>query len=312
MLGDVLMKPVIETRGISKRYKNFQAVNDVSISIDKEEIYGFIGLNGSGKTTTIRMLLGMIKPSAGVCHIKGEKVSPSNHQIWRSVGHIVETPHSYPELTVRENLEIFRRLKLVEAAEAVDKVMNQLNLARYADKKAGNLSLGNAQRLGIAKALIHSPDIMILDEPMNGLDPSGIVEVRELLQDLAFNKGVTILLSSHQLSEVAIIATKIGIIHEGSLIEEISTNKLNVLLDQQLIVGTRDNQSAQKSLENAGYISKINHHGLIEISDERAIQKPDDISRLLVNNGYPPTKLMIQERNLESYFLKSIEKGGDR
>src|SRR5699024_7356346 len=209
------MEPVIETHGISKRYKNFQAVKDVSISIDKGEIYGFIGLNGSGKTTTIRMLLGMIKPSTGVCHIKGKKVTSSNHEIWKSVGHIVETPHSYPELTVTENLEICRRLRLVEDSSAVDKVMAQLNLTRYANKKAGNLSLGNAQRLGIAKALIHSPDILILDEPMNGLDPSGIVEVRELLQDLAFNKGVTILLSSHQLNEVAMIATTIGIIHEG-------------------------------------------------------------------------------------------------
>lgn len=305
------MEPVIETRGISKRYKNFQAVKDVSISIDKGEIYGFIGLNGSGKTTTIRMMLGMIKPTAGVCHIKGEKVSPTNHRIWRSVGHIVETPYAYPELTVKENLNIFSRLKRVEGTDAVDKVMDQLNLTRYANKKAGHLSLGNAQRLGIAKALIHSPDILILDEPMNGLDPSGIVEVRELLQDLVFNKGVTILLSSHQLSEVAMIATKIGIINEGSLIKEISTNTLNALLDQQLIVDTRDNQGAQALFENMGYLSKINNHGLIEVSDERAIQTPDEISQLLVNNGHPPTKLMVRERNLESYFLKTIEKGGD-
>lgn len=306
------MEPVIETHGISKRYKNFQAVKDVSISIDKGEIYGFIGLNGSGKTTTIRMLLGMIKPSTGVCHIKGEKVTPSNHEIWKSVGHIVETPHSYPELTVTENLEICRRLRLVEDSSAVDKVMAQLNLTRYANKKAGNLSMGNAQRLGIAKALIHSPDILILDEPMNGLDPSGIVEVRELLQNLAFNKGVTVLLSSHQLNEVAMIATTIGIIHEGSLIEGISKNRLNALLDQQLIVDTLDNQSARSSLENAGHLSKINSHGLIEISSEHAIQNPDEISRLLVDNGFPPTRLMVQEKGLESYFLKTIEKGGEK
>ena len=239
-------------------------------------------------------------------------MTPSNQQIWKSVGHIVETPHSYPELTVTENLEIFRRLRLVKDFNVVQKVMEQLNLTRYADKKAGNLSMGNAQRLGIAKALIHSPDILILDEPMNGLDPSGIVEVRELLQDLAFNKGVTILLSSHQLNEVAMIATTIGIIHEGSLIEGISTNILNALLDQQLIVDTLDNQSARSSLENAGYLSKINSHGLIEINNEHAIQNPDEISRLLVDNGFPPTKLMVQEKDLESYFLKTIEKGGER
>lgn len=303
------MQSVIETRGVSKRYKDFHAVKDVSISIDKGEIYGFIGLNGSGKTTMIRMMLGMVRPSAGACYINGEKVSPGNHHIWKSVGHIVETPHSYPELTVTENLEICRRLRLAADSDVVREVMAELNLTRYAEKKAKNLSLGNAQRLGIAKALIHSPEILILDEPMNGLDPSGIVEVRELLQDLASKRGVTILLSSHQLSEVAIIATKIGIIHEGRLTEEISSNKLNVLLDPRLIVDTRDNPSAHSILFNAGYLSRINPEGCIEIGDETAIRKPDEISRLLVDNGFPPIRLTVKEKHLESYFLKTIEEG---
>jgi len=172
------LRTVIQTNRISKNYKDFQAVKEVSFSICKGEIYGFIGLNGAGKTTIIRMMLGMIKPTQGTCYIKGEKVTSTNHRIWKSVGHIVETPQAYPELTVQENLEIFKRIRLNSDPDIVLKVMEQLHLTRYAQTKAGNLSLGNSQRLGIAKALLHSPEILILDEPMNGLDPSGIVEIR--------------------------------------------------------------------------------------------------------------------------------------
>ncbi|WP_246516542.1 ABC transporter ATP-binding protein [Salicibibacter cibarius] len=305
------MRTVIKSNRISKNYKGFQAVKDVSLNICEGEIYGFIGLNGSGKTTTIRMLLGMIKPTEGTCYIKGKKITSTNHRIWRSVGHIVETPPCYPELTVLENLTIFRRIRLISDTDIVPKVMEQLHLTRYAQKKAGTLSLGNAQRLGIAKALLHSPEILILDEPMNGLDPSGIVEIRKLLQDLAFNRGVTILMSSHLLSEVAKIATKIGIIHNGRLIQEIESIKLSDLLNQQLVIDTRNNQSAISQLTTAGYISKINNKGLIETTDRRAIQDPDKISRLLVYKGFPPTKLTVKEENLESHFLNIIERGGE-
>src|SRR5690625_686489 len=237
------MHQAIQTNQLSKSYKGFQAVENVSLTIKKGEIYGFIGLNGAGKTTTIRMLLGMIRPTHGTCYIKGEKVSLINNHMWKNVGYMVETPHFYPELTVEENLDIFRRLRLISNRDIVLKVMDQLHLTRYAQKKAKNLSLGNAQRLGIAKALLHSPEILILDEPVNGLDPAGIVEIRELLQDLAFNKGVTILISSHLLSEIAKIATNIGVIHEGKLIQEIESNKLNELLNRRLTIDTRDRKS---------------------------------------------------------------------
>src|SRR5690625_812506 len=235
------MYPVIQTKQLSKSYKGFQAVKNITLNIHKGEIYGFIGLNGAGKTTTIRMLLGLIKPTHGTSYINGKKITSTNYQIWDHVGHIVETPHSYPELTVKENLEIFQQLRMVLEPHAVPKVMDQLHLSRYAQTKAGNLSLGNAQRLGIAKALLHSPEILILDEPMNGLDPAGIMEIRELLQDLAFSKGVTILISSHLLSEITKIATKVGIIHEGQMIQEIKSNTLNQLLHKHLAIDTRNN-----------------------------------------------------------------------
>ncbi len=180
------MHEMIQTHHLSKYYKGFPAANNISLCISKGEIYGFIGLNGAGKTTTIRMLLGMIRPTEGSCYLDGRKVN-TGHRIWKKVGYLVEAPFSYPELTVQENLEIFRRLRLIPDPQAVTRVIHLLGLTCYAQKKAKDLSLGNAQRLGIAKALLHMPEILILDEPINGLDPSGIVEIRKMLRDLAFN-----------------------------------------------------------------------------------------------------------------------------
>lgn len=305
------MDIAIQTSQLTKAYKGFHAVNGVSIKVNKGEIYGFIGLNGAGKTTTIRMLLGMVRPTQGSCYINGEKVSLFNHKIWDKVGYMVETPHSYPELTVEENLEIYRRLRLISDQTAVTKVMRLLNLSQYANKKAKNLSLGNAQRLGIAKALLPNPNILILDEPVNGLDPAGIVEIRELLHDLAFNKSVAILISSHLLSEVAKIATKIGILDRGQLLQEIESDELNQLLNHQLLVNTYDNQAAVAKLSSSGYSTVINDQGLIEINDNQAIQHPDEISRLLVYEGLPPIKLAVEEEDLESYFLRTIKRKGE-
>ena len=197
------METIIATEKITKRYKDVVAVSDLSLNVRKGEIYGFLGLNGAGKTTTIRMLLGMINPASGKAFINGKKVYAGNHELWKEIGYLVEVPYSYPNLTVRENLEIIRRLRLLPDNSAVDRIIDQLKLNAYANRKAKNLSLGNAQRLGLAKALIHNPQILILDEPSNGLDPAGIFEIREFLQDLAKNHGVTIFISSHILGEIS-------------------------------------------------------------------------------------------------------------
>jgi|WetSurMetagenome_2_1015567.scaffolds.fasta_scaffold268286_1 ABC-2 type transport system ATP-binding protein len=217
--------PIVAT-GLSKRFGDVQAVDNLSLSIRKGEIYGFLGLNGAGKTTTIRMLLGMIRPSAGSISLFGTEIHAGVTSVWYRVGYMVETPHAYNDLTVKENLEMIRRLRHVEDSRAVEKIIKQLGLGHYANRRAKTLSLGNAQRLGLAKALIHQPDLLMLDEPANALDPAGIVEVRNLLRGLANDLGVTIFISSHILSEVARLATRIGIIHEGKLIKEIETSEL--------------------------------------------------------------------------------------
>jgi ABC-2 type transport system ATP-binding protein len=167
------------------------------------------------------MLLGMIRPDSGRAFIDGKRVNAGNTGLWKEVGYLVEMPFAYPNLTVRENLEMMRRLRQVEDKQAVDRVIDQLRLKPYADRKTKTLSLGNAQRLGVAKALLHDPALLILDEPSNGFDPEGIFEIREMLTDLSQNQGTTIFLSSHILGEISKFATRIGIIHNGILIEEV-------------------------------------------------------------------------------------------
>lgn len=277
------MNEIINTINLSKHYGKVRAVENVDLSVNKGEIFALLGLNGAGKTTMIRMLLGMIAPTSGQCFINGKKVSVSNISIWNDVGYIVETPYAYPALTVRENLEIFRKLRGIKDKKCVDWIIDKLKLENYASRKVKHLSLGNAQRLGIAKALIHKPQILILDEPTNGLDPAGIVEVRELLQELVRDSGATVFISSHKLDEISKIATNIAIIHEGKLIKEINASQLEKQLKKSLV---------------------------LEIQSEDALKNPEKVIKLLVNEGYPETVLKVEKEDLETYFLRTIKEAG--
>lgn len=299
---------IIYTNQLSKSYQNFQAVNQVSLRVKKGEVYGFLGLNGAGKTTTIRMLLGMIQPTSGSCFINGERVSAGNNKLWKQVGYMVETPFAYPELTVRENLEIFRKLHQIKIS-AVTRVIERLNLTSFVNKKAKYLSMGNAQRLGIAKALLHEPNVLLLDEPTNGLDPSGIVEIRELLLELA-SKGTTVFISSHILGEIAKIATKIGIIHHGRLIQELTKEQLEQNRITKLIVKTRDRKNTVSFLNSLGYMVRENEEEAMEIIDREAIKKPDELVSKLVHANYPPTMIFVEEEDLEAYFLRVVGENG--
>ena len=299
------MSFAIETNQLSKRFRDVLAVDSVNLSVKRGEIYGFLGLNGAGKTTTIRSLLGMIRPTSGEVRVLGQAVGPNGQGPWNEVGHLVETPSAYPELTVQENLEIARRLHYVTDSNATTRIMKELDLTPYKDRKAGTLSMGNLQRLGLARALLHEPDLLILDEPANGLDPAGIVEIRKLLESLAQEKGVTIFMSSHILTEVDRLATRIGIIHKGRLIEELDTNQIEKLRARRLAVKARDLTAAQFSLQSAGYeLSTID--GRILLDDEHAIEHPDDIAHILVNAGTPPTHLALEQQNLEEHFMQII------
>lgn len=300
----------IETNGLVKRYGDVTAVDRLSLQVKRGEIYAFLGLNGAGKTTTIRMLLGMIKPTAGTATVLGKRVRQGSQEPWASVGYLVEAPRAYPELTVYENLEVARSLHPGTPPTAIRQVIERLALGAYADRRAGILSQGNAQRLGLAKALLHSPELLILDEPANGLDPAGIVEIRELLLDLTREQGTTVLMSSHILGEVSRLAQRIGIIHRGHLIQELDADELKRNRRKRLLLRTRNLDAACAALAAAGHIPAITEGSALALTDAAAIDCPDAIATLLVHAGTPPTELVVEEEDLEHFFLRLIGPDG--
>jgi len=300
----------IETEDLGKSYGDVRAVEHLSLRVAQGEIYAFLGLNGAGKTTTIRMLLGMIKPTTGYARVLQTRVHLGNREPWGSVGYMVEDPHAYPELTVFENLEVARRLHPGTPPKAVGQMIERLGLAAYANRRAGTLSHGNAQRLGLAKSMIHNPVLLILDEPANGLDPAGIVEIRELLIDLTSVHGGTVFMSSHILAEVSRLAGRIGIIHQGHLLQELNTDELERNRKRRLLVRVRDVESAQRVLTAAGQPPEILQDGTLELKDAGSVEHPDDTNRLLVNAGISPTQLLVEDEDLEQYFLRMV--GADR
>ena len=306
-----MVKEAIKTINLSKKYGKNLVVDDLNISIDSGEIVGFLGLNGAGKTTTMRMLLGLIKPTSGECYIQGNKVDRYNLEVLNEIGYIIETPYSYPDLTVKENLEIVSTLRGIRNKDVVDWVTEKLKLNQYKDKKVKHLSLGNVARLGIAKAIIHKPKILILDEPTNGLDPFGVIEVRALLKELANNLGTTVLISSHKLEEISKISTRIVIIHEGRLIREVESKELDLYLEKKLWVSGSDNKAIKAVLSNSGYQVNFksdleNNSCYLELIDTKSVESSEEIATLLVNAGYPPKILTVEKEDLENYFLRIL------
>jgi ABC-2 type transport system ATP-binding protein len=298
----------VRTFGLSKRYRGgVLALDRADLSIERGEIYGFLGLNGAGKTTAIRMLLGMISPTAGHAELFGRRVHAEATGLWRRVGHLVESATAYPGLTVRENLEVARRLQDARDRGTVDRTIEKLGLREYAGRPARTLSLGNLQRLALARALIHDPEILILDEPANGLDPAGVVEIRELLRALAREQGTTVLMSSHILTEVDRLATRIGIVHRGRMIEELPAAELERRRNRRLNVGARDLAAADAALRKAGFAPQPARDAsppLLELREPRALDAPDLVARLLAEAGTPPTHLAVAQEDLEQHFMR--------
>ncbi len=300
------MTPLIEAYDLGKHYGNVKAVEHLFLQVEEGEIYAFLGLNGAGKTTTIRILLGMIKPTTGYAVVLQTRVQIGRREPWKSVGYMVEDPHAYPELTVMENLEVARRLHPGTPQAAVGKIIERLELGSYANRRAGTLSHGNAQRLGLARALIHSPKLVILDEPANGLDPAGIVEIRQLLLELTTKQGGTVFMSSHILAEVSRLAGRIGIIHHGHMLQELNAAELEKNRRRRLLIKARDIEAARQVLIEAGQPAEILPDGTIELKNAFSIEHPDDINRLLVEAGALPMQLLVEEEELEQYFLRLV------
>lgn len=297
---------VIQLDSLTKNFGAYRAVSDLSLEVNSGEIFGFLGLNGAGKSTTIKMMLSLLKPSSGSIYMLGNKVNSGTHKLWEQIGYLEEATY-YPGLTVIENLDIARRMQMISDRQSIARVIQKLGLEAHKNKKAKNLSLGNKQRLGLAKAMIHNPKILILDEPINGLDPAGVVEIREMLFDLSKNFGVTVFISSHQLEELSKLVDRIGIIHEGRLIQEIKMTHLEQSLQKHMILDGRNKSAMKHILREHGYNFEENTDGRLLLFDGSVTEKPERLAELLVRLGQPPTQLNIVTEDLEGYFLRIIQ-----
>jgi bacitracin transport system ATP-binding protein len=298
------MDYIIRTTDLSKSYKNKIAVNGVNLNVKKGDIYGFLGQNGAGKTTTIRMIMGLIKPTKGEISLFGEKILPGQYSHYGRIGSIIETAGFYPNLTAAENLEIHRRLMGVTNKNYLEEALELTGMTDVRNKKVKGFSLGMKQRLGISRALLHRPELLILDEPTNGLDPVGIKEIRKLILDLSMKRKITVLVSSHILSEIQQIATRIGIIHAGTLIEEIEYEALKKKSRSYIELRVNDDKRAAFLLENS---LRINDYKIIDKGTIRIYEKLNEsalFNRVLSENGLEISGISVMNDTLEDYFLQ--------
>lgn len=297
------MEYILKTSGLTKKYKTHTAVDGISLSLKKGEIYGFLGQNGAGKTTTIRMIMGLIKPTSGRIELFGKDAESSRKSAFERIGSMIEIPGFYTNLTAVENLDIHRRMMGIGNKESMEESLEQAGLLDARNKRVKNFSLGMKQRLGIARALLHHPELLILDEPTNGLDPAGIKEVRQLIIDLASKRNIAVLVSSHILSEVQQMATKLGIVHRGRLVEEIEQQDLQMKNRHCVEFKVSNEREAVMLLEQKMDIRdySVPEPGVIRVFEQ--LSESAAINRMLVENRIEVAEITMLRETLEDYFL---------
>ncbi|MFF2796315.1 ABC transporter ATP-binding protein [Lysinibacillus xylanilyticus] len=295
------MEYIVQTENLSKSFGKEQAVSNINLKIRKGEIYGFLGPNGAGKTTTIRMLLGLMKPSSGKIKIFQKDLTKERINILAKVGSLVENPSYYPHLTAYENLEALRKILGVPKSR-IDEVLEIVRLKDAADKKVKGFSLGMKQRLGIAASLLHNPELLILDEPTNGLDPSGIIEIRNLIKRLPEEYGMTIIISSHLLSEIDQMATQVGIVTKGKMIFQDSIEAMRRFAQPKVVIKVSDSEKGWRSLVANGI--KAEHKDDRILFDECSDEKVAHIVQILVQEGISVYRVEEEKRSLEEIFLQ--------
>ena len=301
-----MKKVVLKTYNITKKYGEQLAVDNVNMTIKKGDIYGFIGQNGAGKTTLIRLITGLIHKSGGEIELLGANEENELNKARTMVGSLIETPSFYTNMTARENLEVSRLVRNIPGKKCIDEVLELVGLKDVEKKKVKNFSLGMRQRLGIANALMGNPKLLILDEPINGLDPMGIVEIRELLKKINKEKDMTILISSHILSELSELATTYGIISNGKLIEEITAKQLSEKCRQYIDLRVDDTARAVILLERE---LGINDYEVLEDSNIKVFSNLDnvgEVNSLLSRSGIIVESISVKGENLEEYFMNKV------
>ena len=301
-----MKKVVLKTYNITKKYGEQLAVDNVNMTIKKGDIYGFIGQNGAGKTTLIRLITGLIHKSGGEIELLGANEENELNKARTMVGSLIESPSLYTNMTARENLEVSRLVRNIPGKKCIDEVLELVGLKDVEKKKVKNFSLGMRQRLGIANALMGNPKLLILDEPINGLDPMGIVEIRELLKKINKEKDMTILISSHILSELSELATTYGIISNGKLIEEITAKQLSEKCRQYIDLKVDDTARAVILLERELGISD---YEVLEDSNIKVFSNLDnvgEVNSLLSRYGIIVESISVKGENLEEYFMNKV------
>lgn len=295
---------VIKLRDISKKRGQTEILNHLNMTVYQKDIYGFIGQNGAGKSTTMKIIMSLIKETQGQL----ELFDSLDNQINRSrIGAIIENPAFYPYMTAYENLKYYVQYKGIVEINSIEKVLKMVGLENVRKKKYKNYSLGMKQRLGLALALINNPDLLILDEPLNGLDPQGIVELREILSHLNKKYGITMLISSHILDELEMIATRYGFIHQGQMIEEITAEKLQEKLKKYISLDVENIGLASITLEQKLHTEnfKVMNDHTIYLYD--FVNESSLVATTLIQEGVILNKMNISNVSLENYYLSLIK-----
>ncbi|MBB6693720.1 ABC transporter ATP-binding protein [Cohnella xylanilytica] len=305
------MTYALRTHRLTKTYKGKEVVYDVSMNLKKGEIYGFLGPNGAGKTTVMKMITNLVKPTAGEVEVLGEKLTPSSYEVLKRMGSIIENPIFYEKLTARENLELHCEYMGFYNKNAIDEALRLVNLKNADRKPVKEFSLGMKQRLGIARAIATKPELLILDEPINGLDPVGIRELRDLFLLLSRQYGIALLISSHILGEMEQIADTVGVIRDGRLLEEVPMETIRGRQTDYIELRASDGAKAAFVLANELKLTNfrvMEESGLVRIYDLRIPQR--DIAQALILNGVSVDSFSRKSHSLEEYFMGLI-KGGE-
>lgn len=296
------MNNIITTTNLCKEYDKTMRVNNLNLEVNKGEVYGFLGPNGAGKSTTLKMLLGLVKPTNGKIEILNKEFNDKNRiSILKNIGALIETPSYYDHLTGLENMRIMQKL-LNTPSKNIEKALEIVRLQNAKDKKVRNYSLGMKQRLGVAMAILNFPKLLILDEPTNGLDPSGIHEIRELIKSFPKEYGMTVIISSHLLNEIDMIATEVGIITEGKLVFQNKLEKLHEKGESSILIKSDNLNKAQNLLNINGFKAEVKNDYLAlgDLQDS-------DVSRInsfLVSSGVNVYRIEKNQKSLEEIFME--------
>lgn len=298
------MEMMLTVQDLTKRYHDFKALDHFSMNVEKGAIYGFVGRNGAGKTTLIRTICGLQAPSQGTYTLLGRKHNdPKIAKSRRKMGAVIETPSLYRELNARENLEVqLRMLGLAESSE-IDRLLALVGLSETGRKKVKDFSLGMRQRLAMAVALAGDPDFLVLDEPVNGLDPQGIIEVRELILKLNQKHQVTVMISSHNLDELARLATVYGFIDHGRMVKEITADELEKTCRKCVELSVGSPEAAVETLESTGVDYRVTAADTVEVYGEIGLS---DLLLKLAQNGCAVLSMKARDESLESYYLSLV------